>query len=89
MYRKEGAESFLRPSTAPINLLGAKQNNQWVTWKLTLNHAERQLEFTRDGETEPSLIQRGVDLTGVELKKVFVKGACDYQWVKVVLVTKD
>lgn len=72
-FRKEGEEVICRASVAPFNFLASSKNHKWVRWKLTYDHAKKQLEFTRDGENEPSLIQREVDLTGVSLRRIFLK----------------
>lgn len=88
-WRKNGEEIFCRPSVEPLNFLPPAMEHRWVTWKLVYNHAEKQLEFWRGDEPNPFLVQHGVDLSGITLKRLFLKcGSSDYRSAKAILVTK-
>ncbi len=88
-WRREGEEVVCRPSVQPYNFLARDGNHKWTVWKLVYNHAEKQLEFTRENETKPFLIQHGVDLTGITLKRFFLKcGGNDYRSAKITVETK-
>lgn len=87
-WQKNGDDvTFLAPKK-PCNFLTALE--KWITWTLVYDNQAKELRFFRnEGDKEPFLVQRNVNLNGTTLKAVWLIALCtEYKDVKVTVSYK-